>query len=391
MSPDAPKPVVALYLRYYLSPSETFVYRQLLGVRPAVHPIVLTSRATHLELFPTEELFVREKGFWGKVGSRLVRTVTGRSTAITPAQSRYWTRVLVERKARLIHAHFGHFALDVLPVARSLGLPLLVTFHGFDASKLLRDRRYTDDLARLFEYAHVLTVSRDMADRLDRYGLKRDRLDVHYIGAPVEDFAFVERTPIAQKITSGRPLTFLQVSNFVEKKGHEYTVEAFARYSRDRPTDRLVLAGDGPLRGAIEGRCGTLGIRDGVVFPGRVAKAEVGKLMREADVFLHHSVTAVDGDMEGLPTVLMEAMATGLVVVATRHSGIPELVEDGVDGFLVDERDVETYASTLRSLAEAGSSIGRRAREKIERRFNMTVQNAELQQIYKRLIDGARA
>jgi glycosyltransferase involved in cell wall biosynthesis len=297
--------------------------------------------------------------------------------------------VLSDERARIVHAHFGHFGLDMLPVARALGIPLLVTFHGFDASKLLRDPRYAKDLTRLFEYAHALTVSRDMAARLTPFGLRSDRSAVHYIGAPVEDFAFVERTPIAEKIKRGEPLTFLQVSNFVEKKGHRYTVEAFARHMRDRPMDRLVLAGDGPLRRSVEAACESLGIRAGVDFPGRVVKNRVAELMREADAFVHHSVTAADGDMEGLPTVLMEAMATGLVVVSTRHSGIPELVEDGVDGFLAGERDVDEYAAKLRALASADAAMGRRARQKIEEKFNMSKQNALLREIYKRLIDGA--
>lgn len=391
MIPDATKPVVALYLRYYLSPSETFVYRQLRGVRTAVRPVVLTSRATHLDLFPTDDVFVKGKGIWGKALSRVISAASGKSAALTPVQRRYFTRVLVEQGARLIHAHFGHFALDVLPVARSLDLPLLVTFHGLDASKLLRVRRYTKDLRRLFDYAHVLTVSKDMAERLGRYGLKQDRVDVHYIGAPVEDFEFVEREPVAKKTAEGRPLVFLQVSNFVEKKGHEYTVEAFARYGRERSRDRLVFAGDGPLRNAVEARCVSLGIRDRVDFAGRVPKPEVARLMREADVFVHHSVTASDGDMEGLPTVLMEAMATGLIVLTTRHSGIPELVEDGIDGYLVDERDVEAYASALRGLSAAPPEMGRRARGKIEGKFNMARQNSRLQEIYERLIDGTAA
>lgn len=388
MKTDPAKPVVAIYLRYYLSPSETFVYRQMSGVRSAFRPVVVTSRATHLDLFPTESVFVKGKGFWGKVATRVERAVTGRSTATTIAQRRYWKRVLAKEGARLIHAHFGHFGLDVLPVARELGVPLVVTFHGFDASKLLRDRRYTNDLRRLFEYAHVLTVSRNMAERLAPFGLRDGRFAVHYIGAPVEEFDFVERPSIAGKMKKGEGLTFLQVSNFVEKKGHRYTVEAFARHFRGRPMDRLVLAGDGPLRRDIEARCARLGIRESVIFPGRVVKSSVSDLMREADVFVHHSVTADDGDMEGIPTVLMEAMATGLVVVSTRHSGIPELVEDGVDGFLVDEKDVDGYAIKLAALAGTDVSMGKRARGKIEEKFNMSRQSAALQDIYRGLIDG---
>lgn len=390
MSRDTGKLAVALYLRYYLSPSETFVYRQLKGVSAAFRPIVLTSRASNLDLFPTDPVFARGKGFWGKVGTRLFRMAAGRYTAVTPGQYRYWKRMLVTHRVRLVHAHFGHFGLDVLPVARSLGIPLLVTFHGFDASRLLNDRRYTTELQRLFGYAHVVTVSRNMAERLAPFGLKSGGYTVHYIGVPVEEFEFVRRPGIAERLRRGEPLTFLQVSNFVEKKGHRYTVEAFARYFRDRPEDRLILAGEGPLKRDIEALCASLGIRDKVVFTGRVVKAQVGDLMRGADVFVHHSVTSRDGDMEGIPTVIMEAMSTGIVVVSTRHSGIPELIDDGVDGFLVSERDVPAYVERLHALAGTGTGTGERARTKIEEQFNMSKQNLELQKIYQRVIDGAR-
>jgi glycosyltransferase involved in cell wall biosynthesis len=387
-SVESEKPVVAVYLRYYLSPSETFVYRQLKGMSEGFRTVVLTSKASNLDLFPTEQVFVKRKGFLEKAGTRLFRIATGSYSTVSPAQAAYWRRTLLAQRARLVHAHFGHFGLDVLPTARSLGIPLLVTFHGFDASRLLGDPRYVRALEGLFRYAHVVTVSENMAMRLAPFGLERGRATVHYIGAPVEEFDFVERPALRDKSSRCEPITFLQVSNFVEKKGHRFTIEAFARYLRERPRDRLVLAGDGPLRGEAASLCSEAGIRERVEFAGRVAKPRILELMRGADVFVHHSVTAADGDMEGIPTVIMEAMATGLVVVSTRHSGIPELVDDGIDGFLVDERDVDGYVERLRGLGSAGAAIGRAAREKIEEKFNMSKQNGKLRELYQRAIDG---
>jgi glycosyltransferase involved in cell wall biosynthesis len=227
-----------------------------------------------------------------------------------------------------------------------------------------------------------------MAARLEPFGLDRSKLDVHYIGVPVDNFNYIERTPVAVKMAAGEPVEFLQVSNFVEKKGHRYTIEAFARYAGNHPGARLTLAGDGPLKSRIEARCGELGIADRVRFAGRVTSVEVASLMRDADVFVHHSVTGADGDMEGLPTVLMEAMSTGLPVVSTNHSGIPELIDDGVDGYLVDEGDVDAYAGVLAGLVNADAEMGRRARQKIEDKFNMATQNHRLGDIYQKVIDG---
>ncbi len=388
MAPDAQKKVVAVYLRHFLSVSETFVYRQLEGISSAFDPIVLTAFVHNPQLYPVARLYAKPRGLTGRVYTRMQTTLAGRFSAIAPAQRKFWTERLVEHRARLIHAHFGHFGLDMLEIARSLEIPLLVTFHGMDASQLLRDARYTRQLAGLFRFAHVITISHDMARRLEPYGANRSRLDVHYIGVPVENFEFVDREPVADKIRAGKPVEFVQVSNFVEKKGHKITIEAFTRHLEKYPGHKLTLAGDGPLRGEIESLCAARGIVSSVNFAGRVVKTQVNELMRRADVFLHHSVTAVDGDMEGIPTVIMEAMSTGLIVVSTFHSGIPELVDNGVDGYLVQERDVGAYVDTLDGLRGCDSGMAARARAKIESRFNMSVQNTRLGQIYEKVIDG---
>ncbi len=387
---DREKPVIAVYVRHYLAPSETFIHRQLQGVRGAFSPIVLASYVSHLDLFPTDPVFARGKTFAEKVYTRLASVTTGRYAWASPGQRSYWKRVLTERRARLIHAHFGHFALDLLPVAKDLGVPLLVTFHGADASVVLNDRKYVRKLPDLVDYAHVIMVSHNMAERMGAFGIKPRKLHVHYIGAPIDDFPYVEREPAREKVSRHLPLRFLQVSNFIEVKGHRYTLEAFARYVEGGRDAELVLAGDGPLRGPIETLSETLGIRDRVRFTGRISKAQVIALMSEADAFLLHSVSLADGQREGLPTVLMEAMSTGLPVISTRHSGIPELVEDRVDGFLVEERDVDAYVSRMEDLVNVDPGLGRRARAKVEQRFNMSDQNEQLVELYRRIIDEKR-
>jgi glycosyltransferase involved in cell wall biosynthesis len=388
MNSETEKQVVALYARYFLSPSETFVYRQLQGISSVFDPIVLTSAAQNSDLYPVDRLYVRPKGLAGRVYTRLERMATGRFSVITHAQRKYWTSKLVENQARLIHAHFGHFGMDMLGIARSLGIPLLVTFHGMDASQLLNNSSYTRGLAGLFDYAHVITISRNMARRLEPHGLDKSRLHVHYIGVPVDDFAFISRVPVSEKIKLGKPVEFLQVSNFVEKKGHRYTIDAFARHLGSYPGHNLILAGDGPMRSEVEALCSEKGIADRVAFVGRVVKTQINKLMRSADVFLHHSVTAADGDKEGIPTVIMEAMSTGLVVVSTFHSGIPELIDDGVDGLLVNERDVDAYVKKLNGLTDCDPGLPDKARAKIEDKFNMSIQNVKLGKIYEKVING---
>ena len=383
----AARPTLALYTPHYLMVSMTFVHRQLLGAAAAFRPIVLAGSVDHLDLFPFDPIFCCEQGFIGAKLAALARRIVRENRLLTPAQLLYFARVLRRERASLIHAHFGPGGIEVLPLARALGIPLLVTFHGYDASSLLRDESYCRSLRRLFRHAHVITVSELMRRRLLEHGARPERTQVHYIGVPVEDFAFVERRPPTEKLAAGEAVRFLQVSNFKEKKGHRYTLEAFRAVAARHPGCRLTLAGDGPLRAEMEQLAEKLGIRDRVSFPGAVSKETVIPLMRESDLFLHHSVTGADGDEEGIPTVVMEAMATGLVVVSTRHAGIPEIVEDGRTGLLVAERDVPAYVAAIEGvLTRSDPEMGRRASTFVREKLNLRRQNELLVEIYRSVV-----
>lgn len=390
------KPTVAIYTNTFLTASMTFVYRQLCGIADRFDPIVLTTKQDHKDRFPFSPIYVmpdnrtieHSRNFASRVYRWTKKQITGKYTTLSRSQILSFCDVMRRKKVRLIHAHFGPDGLQMLPIAKELGIPLLVTFHGYDASSALHNRVYLRHLRRLFEYAHIICVSEHMANKLYLYGAVQSKTDIHYIGIPVEEFDVVERESIKHKVDQQKTLIFLQVSNFVEKKGHEYTVQAFHRFLPSYPNSQLVFAGDGPTRLKIEKLCHNLGVDDQVSFLGKVAKPQVIDLMRQADVFLHHSVTARNGDQEGIPTVIMEAMATGLTVLSTHHSGIPELIEDGVEGYLVDERDINSYAERLVLLVNGQPETGARAADKIRSKFNIDKQTKLLKDIYKNIIDG---
>ncbi len=207
-------------------------------------------------------------------------------------------------------------------------------------------------------------------------------------GIPVDSFNYVKRGSLKSKFSNKELITFLQVSNFVEKKGHLYTIQAFQRFLMYYPNAKLLLAGDGFLRQSMQNLCQTLGINENVQFVGLVDENGVRELFREADVFLHHSVTSSAGDMEGIPTVIMEAMATGLPVISTYHSGIPELITNNVNGLLVKERDVESYFDTLLKLENCPKDIGEKAREKVVQDFNLEIETQKLFDLYNYLLEN---
>ena len=143
------------------------------------------------------------------------------------------------------------------------------------------------------------------------------------------------------------------VGRLVEKKGVEQAIRAVSLLRRERPELAFTyrVAGDGPLRGHLEALIGSLGLQDCVTLLGACTGREVAALLEDSQLYLQPSVTAANGDMEGIPVSLMEAMAMGLPVLSTRHSGIPELVADGEAGFLVPERDIPALAARLADLA----------------------------------------
>jgi len=388
---NSPNRVVGIYQPHFLSISMTFIYRQLIGVSDEFSPIVLASRLDNQELFPYPRVYERRISALERMYIRVVRKATGRLPNMPLSRRRFWRKVLIRRDVQFVHSHFGPSGIDILPVVKSLKRPLLVTFHGFDASRLLASQQYVVQLQRLFEYAHVIAVSKEMANRLIEVGAPPSRTFVHYIGAPVDDFSFVHRKPLDAKYVDKDAVVFLQVANFVEKKGHAYSLEAFRNFSDHYPRCKLILAGDGPLREQIERQSEELGVRNKVEFVGPVSKLQVFALMKNADVFLHHSVTAGDGDKEGIPTVLMEAMATGLVVFSTYHSGIPELISDGENGFLSAERDVAGYTEKLIWSLTHGSDIPEKAARTVARDFDQRKQNTTLKEIYRQVLKGSES
>jgi len=384
------KETVAIYQQEYLTISMTFIYRQLKGLNEKFKLLVMANRLNNVDIFPWEYIYSKPKtSFKEKAINKLYKLIKYKYAALSNQQYNYYKNLLIKENVKLVHAHFGPSGLEILPPVKELKIPLLVTFHGYDASMLLENRKYVAQLGELFDYAHIITVSKNMKDRLVKYGADPSKIKVHYIGAPLQDFAFHNRKALNEKAKNNELIKFLQVSNFVEKKGHKYTINAFKKFISFYPNSRLILAGDGPLKNSMEDLCNELNLNNHVQFVGKVTKPEVIKLMKEADVFLHHSVTAENGDQEGIPTVLMEAMGTGLTVISTYHSGIPELIIDGYNGFLVHEKDIKEYVEKLKYVLSTDNSIRKNAHNYVNKKFNIEIQNKELGDIYKFIINQA--
>jgi colanic acid/amylovoran biosynthesis glycosyltransferase len=269
----------------------------------------------------------------------------------------------------LIHAHFGGGGVYALPFARRHGLPLVVTFHGYDVPLLASGERLYPKYwpyallapAMLRHLTLGLCASVELLEMLRELGVPSARLRLHPIGIDVDRFAArawgpddgaePPPPPPPPGAAAGEPLVAM-VGRFVPKKGLVYGLRAFAGVRRLRGTGagRLVVVGDGVLRPRLEQAARDEGIADLVSFPGALPHAEVARILCRADVLMAPSVTTANGDRESGTLVVKEASAAGAIPIATWHGGHAEIVEDGRTGFLVPERNVAALAERLDQL-----------------------------------------
>ena len=264
-------------------------------------------------------------------------------------------------------AEYGTAGVHALSACRSARVPLVVHFHGFDASKKSVLNKHREAYRRMFrEAAAVVAVSHAMRRKLISLGAEPQK--VHYCPCGVE----VRRFGGAQPAANGP--VFLAVGRFVEKKSPGSTLRAFAETFRARPQARLRMIGDGPLLGPCRELAESLGIGAAVTFLGSQPHDAVAEEMRMARAFVQHSVEAADGDCEGTPVAVLEAGASGLPVIATRHAGIPDVVVDGETGLLVDEHDIAGMAAGMQRLLDDGqlaAQLGQAARVRVQRHFSL--------------------
>lgn len=288
-------------------------------------------------------------------------------------------RILKKRKVDVVLAEFGFTAVDVMDVCERLGIPLVVHFHGADVHKtdVALRKRYV----RLFGIASALVgVSREMIDTLRSMGAPEEKLV--YTPCGPNDM-FFEVSP------ARNDRVFISVGRFVDKKAPHLTIMAFNEALKSAPDIKLKMAGTGPLLNACRELVKELDIQDAVEFLGVLGHEEVRALHSRAFAFLQHSVTAPDGNKEGTPVGVLEAMASSLPVVATRHGGIPDVVVDGQTGFLCEEGDYRRMAADMVRLIEnpeLAEAMGLRGRERVREHYTLSAHLSTLNQTIERAL-----
>jgi colanic acid/amylovoran biosynthesis glycosyltransferase len=263
---------------------------------------------------------------------------------------------------------------------RACPRPVIVSFHGADAAVGIG----AEELREVFRHCRlILARSQELVATLRQLGCPPEKLRLQRTGIPLD---FWTLPPAPRKVPPGDGRwQFVQACRFIPKKGLATTLRAFAEIVRTHPNAELTLAGDGPLRGELVRLAADLGIAARVSIAGFLAPEKLRELFHSAHVFVHPSETTTDGNREGVPNSMLEAMSTGLPVLATRHGGIPEAVDDGVSGFLVPERDHGALAAAGRRLlgdSVSYEALAARAREAVMERFERHAQTAILESCY---------
>lgn len=295
------------------------------------------------------------------------------------------------RRPDIIHAHFGVEGVYALPLAAQLGVPLVTTFHGFDATLgplgLLANpawARYALKRGVLAKRGTVfLAASKFLRDKLLALEFPPERVLVHYIG--------VDTRAISPRQMSQEEPVILHVARLEEVKGTEWLIRAFAQIAPHYPQARLVLIGDGKLRKKLHKLANETGVAARINFLGACPHAEVLAWMQRAAMVVLPSVRTSSGREEGLGLVLLEAAASGVPGIGTRVGGVPEGIAEGETGFLVPERDIDSLAiamGTLLANPPLRQRMGAAARSRVEQSFDIRRQTAYLEDIYDAVLGG---
>ncbi len=379
------KPVVGHLIHSYLMLTGSWIYHQLTGLRRH-HPVVITRSIQNFEEFPLEDVYqyswpLQQYYYLGKVVREIDEWI------IKSRLSRYVDR-LSKKETSILHAHFGPEGYQNLNVARTLRLPLITTFYGVDVSMLPRSMIWKRRYHRLFaEGSCFLAEGSFMAQALVDLGCPSTKVRVQHLGIDLERVQHDTRVQ-----ASGKPVRLLMAASFREKKGIPYAIQAFAKALRKFSPMELYIVGGASSRSEqqLMSHCKDLvrqyNIAGNVRFLGYLNYRQYLQESKYAHIFLAPSITASNGDTEGgAPVSLIEASASGMPVIATRHCDIPEVVVDGQSGILVEERDIDGLSTAILELATSPGQwqqMGYVGRAHIEAEYDVLKQVAVLENIY---------
>jgi colanic acid/amylovoran biosynthesis glycosyltransferase len=379
------RPVIACYCATFLKPEMLHIYRQTTALKRCV-PVVIAQKREQTRRYPFEDVHIVAKPATHFLRRLWFRQLRDRPWQVSDAELRALLEVLNRIDARLLHIYFGQIAVHLLPLIRAWKNPSIVSFHGADVMVDMKKPAYREATQQMLKAVQLILVrSESLRRAVVDLGCNPEKIEIQRTGIPLEEFPFRERTFVAAA-TAWR---FVQAGRLIEKKGLPITLRAFAVFLGKYPNARLTIAGEGPMLGELQKLARELKIEGSVSFTGFISQDRLRETCYRSHIFLHPSQTGRDGNQEGIPNSMLEAMASGLPVFATQHGGIPEVIENGVSGVLVQERDHEALARALLNAAEDPvllSQIARTGADVVRKNFDLRAQARRLEEIYLRTI-----
>ncbi|MEY2527627.1 MAG: hypothetical protein QOE73_2398 [Verrucomicrobiota bacterium] len=378
------KHVVASYCTSFLKAEMLHIYRQVCALR-GVDTFVMTKAVQNPERFPFRDIELIPQPHMNFLRHGWLKFVKRRPPIVYRGEYQMLASLLERRGADLMHIYFGHTGVHLLPFIEQWNKPCVVSFHGADVAVKQDIANYPQKLRRLFGAVPlVLARSQSLAHRLIQLGCPREKVRINRTGLPLDEFPLVER----QAPSNGR-WRIMQACRLIPKKGVATSLRAFAIFKKDFPNAEFLIAGKGPLQGELEMLAAGLGVSKDVHFVGFLSQSKLLGLYLSSHLFLHPSETPPDENQEGIPNSILEAMATGLPVLATRHGGIPEAVEHGQSGVLVQEEDHVGLARSMKEIASNPGALyemGMNARVAVSARFEQEAQARTLESFYEEAI-----
>jgi glycosyltransferase involved in cell wall biosynthesis len=378
------RPVVACYCATFLKPEMLHIYRQITGLKRCA-PVVIAQKRENAKRFPFEPARIVPKPPTHFIRRFWFRQLRDKPWQISDAELRTLLAILSETRARLLHIYFGHIAVHLLPLIRAWKNPSIVSFHGADVMVDMHKPAYREATLQMLEAVKLVLVRSESLRRLVvDLGCDPKKIEVQRTGIPLQEFPLLERD-----FPKNGEWRFVQAGRLIEKKGLQITLRAFEVFVRQYPNATLTIAGEGPLLRELETLARELKIAGSVSFTGFLSQEQLREIYYRSHIFLHPSQTGRDGNQEGIPNSMLEAMATGLPVFATEHGGIPEAIEHGVSGVLVPERDEFVLVEALLDAIQDPTFLSRIAHtgvEAVRKNFDLAMQAQRLDEIYLRTI-----
>lgn len=368
----------AHYASTYLPLTQNWIYRTLTH-HTLYAPIFLTRKKENLNLFPLSPVYgLDDRGKLLQYASIAFFKVFG--------YFGFMKRACQQHQAQVLHVHFGYHGVKMTGLKKALNIPMVCSFYGDDVFSFPTDPANRERYQALFREAdQVLVLGPYMKAELIRLGCPEHKITIHHLGIDAHTIRFEKRT-----VARGGKIRFLIASSFLEKKGIELAVRALAAL-RTQYDFTLDIIGDGPLKPVILDAIEAGGIKDRVTLHGYKPYAYFIDLAYRCDVLIQASKTGSKNNKEGTPMAIVDAMATGMAIIATKHSDIPDVAHDGIHGFLAEENDIDSLQQCLARLFEQADRIETfsvAARQRVEAEFNAATQTQRLEGYYTELINA---